>query len=229
MFKKYEFTSKQWRGLQNYAKEIDINFFTTPGSLNDLSHFNLNDFPFIKIGSDDFVNKLLLTEIIKMKLPILISRGMSSKKEVNEMVSFFKKKLRVNCLKERVSIMHCVSLYPSPHESINIDLLNFYKRKYNQMHWGYSDHSLGDLAILVAASNNINIFEKHFTLDINQKGPDHKFSIDPKNLRNLISKIKKIKMIIGNHKSKLSLDEVNQKELMRRKAVSKKIIKKFNN
>ena len=52
------------------------------------------------------------------------------------------------------------------------------------MHWGYSDHSLGDLAILVAASNNINIFEKHFTLDINQKGPDHKFSIDPK-LRNL--------------------------------------------
>ena len=159
MFKKYEFTSKQWRGLQNYAKEIDINFFTTPGSLNDLSHFNLNDFPFIKIGSDDFVNKLLLTEIIKMKLPILISRGMSSKKEVNEMVSFFKKKLRVNCLKERVSIMHCVSLYPSPHESINIDLLNFYKRKYNQMHWGYSDHSLGDLAILVAASNNINILK----------------------------------------------------------------------
>ena len=120
-------------------------------------------------------------------------------------------------------ILHCVSQYPAENKNLNLNSIKFLKDKF-KLPVGFSDHSLGCNASLVAIGLGSRIIEKHFTLDKNLKGPDHKASLNPKELSNFIRKIKYAEQSLGNYFKKPSKDELINKKYIRKKIVAKREI-----
>ena len=145
---------------------------------------------------------------------------MATEDEVEEVI---KTLLPIN---KKISIMHCVSVYPAKSELLNLNQIPTLKRKYPKIIWGYSDHSIGTLACCNAVALGAKVIEKHYTLDKKLEGPDHWFSSDPEELKKLVDDIRLTELSLGSGKIEVSTDELKSRDIMRRKIVAKKNIKK---
>jgi N,N'-diacetyllegionaminate synthase len=172
----------------------------------------------IKKGSDDFNYIPNLINVAKTGLPIILSKGMASEEEVDKVV---KTLVPIN---NKISIMHCVSVYPAKSELLNLNQILTLKKKYPEIVWGYSDHSIGTLACSVAVALGAKVIEKHYTLDKKLDGPDHWFSSDPDELKKLVDDIRNTEKSMGSGKIEVTKDELKSREIMRRKIVAKKNI-----
>ncbi|EEZ97826.1 Sialic acid synthase-like Protein [Tribolium castaneum] len=186
-----EFTKEQFRELQSFAAEIGILFTASAMDSQSLRFLASLNVPFIKIGSGDSNNLLLIQEAAAMNVPLVISTGMQDLGGVRatyECVAQYHKKF---------ALLHCVSAYPTPLQEINLNVIKLYETEFPDVVIGYSGHELGIEASVAAVAVGAKIIERHVTLDKTQKGSDHQCSLEPQELKLLIEKIRELDITLG--------------------------------
>ena len=196
-----EFSEDDFRELQQYANDLGL-FFTASGwdkkSVDFLDELNV---PFIKVASADLTNLPLLKHIAKKKRPIFLSTGMGNNEDVQrayEIISEYEK---------RVVLFQCTSSYPAPYSEINLNVLKEFKRIYPSYVMGYSGHELGTLTPSLAVALGATVIEKHFTLDKNAVGSDHKAALDQKELEEMIKNIRLTEKVLGSSQKEVQPSE----------------------
>ena len=175
----------------------------------------------IKVASSDLNNFELLDLIQKTKKPIILSSGLSSINEIKKSLIFLNKK---GLKKNKTTLLHCTTSYPTPDKEINLRVLQSFKKL--GVKFGYSDHTIGNEAALGAVALGATVIEKHFTLNKNMKGPDHKASADPKQFKELVKSIRVMEMALGEEQKKITPSERKNYFIAKRSIFAMKNIRK---
>ena len=200
--------------LYNLCKKINIDFFTSPYSFEMVDHVKEYVCAF-KIGSGDITWLEILRYISKLKKPVILATGASSFDDVKMAVSEIKKNTKDIC------IMQCNTNYTANNQNfnyINLNVLNTYKKKFPFAVLGLSDHTLGHTTVLGAISLGARVIEKHFTLSNRLKGPDHKFSMNPKSWNEMILRSRELEYSLGDGIKKVEKNELETVIVQRRGA-----------
>jgi sialic acid synthase SpsE len=195
-----EFNSDQYRELKNYTEIKGLDFMVTAFDINAVDFLEEIDVQCYKLASHSLTNIELLKYISSINKPIILSTGMSNFDEIETALNIFK------TAKTEIAIMHCISSYPTPINQCNLSLINTLIQKFD-ITVGYSGHELGYLPTLVAVSRGAKIIERHFTLNKNMVGFDHKISLEPDELINMVRDIRLVEESIGNGQKNISETE----------------------
>jgi len=218
LFSKFDkFTKKDYKKLSYYCKKVKIDFLSTPFDLEAVDFLN-NLVPLFKISSSDITNYPLLKKISKKNKPIILSTGASNLDEIKTAVKI----LRSN-KNSKIVLMHCILNYPTKNGDANLSMIENLKKEFPHLIIGYSDHTLPDanMSILSTAYTlGARVLEKHFTLNKNLKGNDHYHSMDKKDLKNFINKIKQLDTMLGNKKKKIVLPSEKKSRMYARRGIS---------
>ena len=206
--------------LKKYSKKVGVIFFSTPGDIKSLMRLVKIKVSAIKISSGLATNFPLIGESIKRKIPTIISTGFSAKKDLDNLKRFIDK---FNFRK--IAILKCTANYPAKPKDLDLNTINFLKKKFD-LPIGYSDHSIGDLAPAIAASCGAKIIEKHFTLNKFQKGADHKISLEPREFKMMVKKIRTTEKMLGSNIFQITSGIKKKRKLFLRCLTAKKEIKK---
>jgi len=220
MFLKNELSYDQTKELFNYAKNRTI-IFSAPFDIESADELEQLGVDCYKIASFDLVNLPLIRKVAATSKPVIISTGMSYLSEVEEALSEV-----ANCGNKNVILLQCTSSYPCSSESMNIKAIDTMKHAFNNLPVGLSDHIIGDTVSLAAVARGANVIEKHFTLDKSLEGPDHILSLEPHELKDMVSRIRLIESAMGDGVKQPSLDEVSTMVRFRKTMYSKKEISK---
>jgi len=222
MVKKLELSYKEFKKLKNYCDEIKIMFLSTPDEERSLDFLvdELN-MPFIKIGSGEVTNLPYLRKIAAKNKPLIMSTGMANLGEVEGAINT----IRLVNSKAKISLLHCTTNYPTPYEGVNLKAMQTLAAAF-KLPVGYSDHTLGIEVPIAAVAMGAKIIEKHFTLDKNMKGPDHKASLEPDELKKMVVSIRNIEEALGNGIKKSSKSEEKNIKIVRKSIVANCNIKK---
>jgi len=210
MIKKLELSKEDHRELMDYAKHKNIMFLSTPFDNKSVDLLVELGVPLIKISSGEITNHPFLEYIAKKGLPIILSTGMSSLKEVAEAVSVIKE---AGC--KDLTLLHCTSNYPARVEDCNLLEDAF------DVPVGYSDHTPGIYVPLAAAAMGACVIEKHFTLDKNLPGPDHRASLEPAELEEMVRGIRLVEKALGSPVKAPVESELEVRDVARRSIVAK--------
>ena len=194
MLKKLELDLNMHLILIEHANKNGIKFLSTAFDLDSIDLLVDLKMPFFKIPSGEITNKPYLQKIARTKLPVIISTGMADLIDIENAVNVFK---AVNYSSEDLSILHCNTEYPTPMVDVNLNAMNTIKNKFD-LEIGYSDHTLGVEVSIAAVAMGARIIEKHFTLDKNMIGPDHKASLNPEELALMVRSIRNIEKAFGD-------------------------------
>ena len=186
--------NEQEKSLFDYAKEKGILFFSTPFSREGADRLNELGVELYKIGSGECNNLPLLNHVAKYKKPMILSTGMNDISSVRVSVE--------TILSHGVplALLHCTSIYPAPPETMRLGAISHLKDEFPDLEIGLSDHSLGISVALGSIAVGANVVEKHFTKSRKWPGPDNPFSIEPKELKNLVDSSKEIWKARGGKK-----------------------------
>ena len=238
LFKKYDlFEKKHYQELSDYCKKIKIEFMSTPF---DIEAVDMLDklVRLYKVSSSDITNFPLLKKIASKNKPVILSTGASTIKEINQALICLKKNKCKN-----IVLLHCILNYPTNDKDANLNMITSLKNKFPNNLIGYSDHTLGIEVSLAAVSIGAKIIEKHFTLNKNFKGPDHKASLDVNELKVMIKSIRSgtvvnnamkkfkdeldyLQIIVGKKEKTFLKSEKKSRKFARRSIVAKNFIKK---
>lgn len=221
MLKKLELDEKFYPPIIARCKKVGIMFLSTPhGGFESVNFLENLGVPVFKFGSGDLTNLPVLEYAAKIGKPMIISTGMATMEEV---------KKTVNCIRQtgnnKIILLHCTTEYPCPPENVNLRAMAALKEKFGAL-VGYSDHTLGINVPIMAATLGAVLIEKHMTLDKNMPGPDHKASIEPEELYQMISAIKKTGAILGSLIKKPTPEELLLRHIVRKSIVSLREIKR---
>jgi len=221
LLKKLELTQEQLIYLKKYSERKKIKFLLSFFDENSLKFVEKLNLDFYKIPSPELTNLLLINKI-KKKKKVLLSCGLAKFNEIKKVLNIFKlKKFK----KKDLILMHCNSAYPTPVEDINLKKIEYLREKFN-LQVGFSDHSIGDLAVICAKMLGVNIIEKHLTLNKKLKGPDHKTSMEPIEFKNMITKVKIVNKMLGRKDVFVTNSEkINLKFIKKYLVAKKNIIK----
>jgi len=219
MLKKLELDYKDFISLKKYCDKKGIVFLSTPHT-EDTIDFLEPLVPAYKIGSGDLTNLPFLEKIAKKKKPIILSTGMATLGEVREAVKIIKR-----AGNNKIILLHCTTNYPCPLEEVNLRAMITLKKEFN-LPIGFSDHTLGITVPITAVSLGANVLEKHFTLDKNLPGPDHKASLEPDELKEMVEAIRNIEKALGSDIKKLAKSEEKIKKVARKSIIAKVDIQK---
>jgi N,N'-diacetyllegionaminate synthase len=217
MLKRMSLNLNQLKRLKKYAKNISLDFICSifdEESLNLSKKIGLDAY---KIASSDLTDLKLIKQIQKIDKPVILSTGMGSYNEIKTAIKILKGK--------KVYLLHCVSLYPCPISLINLKRMISLSRKF-KLPTGYSDHSLGVNACLMALSMGSKIIEKHFTLNKNWIGADHELSADYKDMKIICDFSKNYQKLSGNGLIEPTTKEKKMRKFFRKSIVAKQDIEK---
>ncbi len=222
MLKKYELSESDFKKIFQRCKIKKIKFLSSPFDLKSISFLKRLKVKTIKIPSGEITNIPYLSKIGSLNLKIILSTGMSNLKEIKNAL-----KLLINSGTKRknISLLHCNTEYPVKLEETNLKSINFLKRKFN-LKTGFSDHTTGFEASLTSIGLGAEIIEKHFTLNKSLAGPDHKASLDQKELVDFVTKLKKAYKSLGQNRKFASNKELQNLKFIRKNIVAKKNIYK---
>lgn len=210
IFKQYELSEYFHREFQKTAHEEGLIFFSTPLCVSSVDLLVQLKVPVLKIASGDIVNSELLEKVATTGLPLFISSGAADLHEVTRAIDFLdSKKVSEICL------MHCVSLYPTPPENLNLKTIQLFSSMYN-FPIGFSDHSAGTLGAAIAIGYEACVIEKHFTLDKKLPGPDHTISVNPEEMKLLVDNCNLAFQMKGEKTKKVTDAEFNGRFFGRR-------------
>jgi N,N'-diacetyllegionaminate synthase len=197
------------RVISEEARKAGINYFSTPFYLEAVD--TLDEFvPFYKIASCDITFSPLIKKAASMGKGIFISTGASYIEEIDKAVELLKPyRLPFIC------VMHCIMLYPAPLSSLNLGFIRTLSERYG-LPVGFSDHSSGIDASLLSVAGGARAIEKHFTLNRDQEGPDHKNSLSPEELKELVEKTRLYEKILGKNERVISEQESSERTYARR-------------
>tara|TARA_B100000886_G_scaffold90549_1_gene59750 strand:+ start:2287 stop:3282 length:996 start_codon:yes stop_codon:yes gene_type:complete len=220
--KKFELTKEQFVKLSIIAKKNKLKFISTPFDLQS-ANFLKKIVNIFKISSGDNNYFDLIKKVFKYGKPTIISTGLTEITDLKNIIQLAKKK-KFNL--KKLAMLHCVSSYPVEDKNANLKSIRFMQKRL-PVTIGYSDHTLGMAASLTAVSLGAKIIEKHFTLDNNYSNfRDHKLSLNPKNMKLMVSEAKKIPNMLGKENKKPNKTELKTLNQMRRSIYAKKDLKK---
>lgn len=219
MLKSLALSYDDFRELADYCKKVGIMFLSTPFDIGSV-HF-LNSLQDIwKIPSGEITNYPYLVEIAKTKKKIILSTGMCTMDEVEASLKVLKDNGAAD-----ITLLHCTTDYPAPLESVNLKAMLTLKEKFG-CPVGYSDHTKGIEVSVAAVAIGAEVIEKHFTLDRNMPGPDHKASLEPNELKELVDAVRNVEKAIGDGNKKPTESELQNRNVARKSIVALKPIKK---
>jgi sialic acid synthase SpsE len=195
-----EFNLEQYIELKRYTEEKCLDFIVTAFDKEAVDFLKQAGVDKFKLASHSLTNYDLLEYISEQNRETILSTGMAELEEIDRAVEIFRSK------RTPLSIMHCVSAYPTPLDECNIEMMNVLSQRYNLV-TGYSGHELGYLPTLVAVSKGAQLIERHYTLDKTMVGFDHKISLEPDELISMVKDIRNIERILGDGEKKVSETE----------------------
>lgn len=222
MLKKLELSPQQHYELVSYCNEKGINFFSTAFDLDSVDFLASLHLGLWKIPSGEITNYPYLRKIASYKEPVILSTGMSTFDEIADAISVL---IKFGVSKEQITILHCNTEYPTPMNDVNLKAMHTIGEKFS-VNVGYSDHTQGIEVPIAAVALGATVVEKHFTLDCTMDGPDHKASLEPQELKAMVTAIRNIEQALGNEEKKVSTSEGRNKSVARKSIVAAKDIEK---
>ena len=246
MIKKLELSEEAHEVLIEYCQMRGIQFLSTPFDIESLnllsSKFNL---PYIKLPSGEITNGLLLLEAAKTGTPIILSTGMSTLGEVEMALGIlafgymqqdgkpsldafqeaYASNTGYSLLRQKVTLLHCTTEYPAPFGDVNLRAMDTLATAFG-LKIGLSDHTSGLAIPIAAAALGAVVIEKHFTLDKSLPGPDHKASLEPKELKEMVESIRQVESALGNSLKLPAPSEMKNKTIARKSLVAATDIRK---
>lgn len=220
MVKKLELPFDAFVTLEKACKEAGIAFLSTPFDRMSIAFLNTLDMPFWKVPSGEITNLPYLLDIAQTKKSVVMSTGMSTLEEVEAAVAF----LRKNGTPE-ITLLHCNTEYPTPMEDVNLRAMETLREKF-RVEVGYSDHTQGIEIPVAAVTMGASVIEKHFTLDHNMEGPDHKASLEPDELRAMVQAIRNVERAMGTGVKQPSSSERKNVAIVRKSIIARRAIRK---
>lgn len=222
MIKRLELRYEDFEYLKMYCDKRGIVFMSTPFDIDSarfLKHLGMEIF---KISSGEITNYPLLKEIGSYKSKIILSTGMANLGEIEYALDVL---MENGTKREDITVLHCNTEYPTPFEDVNLRAMITIKEAF-KVDVGYSDHTLGIEVPIAAVALGAKVIEKHFTLDRNLPGPDHKASLEPNELKSMVESIRNVEKALGSGIKKPSKSEIKNIVIARKSIVAKRNIKK---
>ncbi len=210
MLKKLELKFEDFKIIKSYCEKNNVDFLSTPFDDESSEFLNSIEIDAFKIGSGDMNNIPFLSKINQYQRPVLLSTGMSTMEEIKEPLAVLN-----DC---KVVLLHCTSDYPAPLSDINLNVIPAMQAVYKQT-VGYSDHTKGIEVAIAAVALGAKVIEKHFTLDRDLPGPDHKASLEPDDFTRLVKGIRNIELALGDGEKRCMPSEMNTKAVARKSLV----------
>jgi len=214
MFRRLELRRDEFARLFAHARKRGLIPLSTPADIAAVELLDKLGVGAFKVGSDDLVHTPLIRHIAAKQKPVIISTGMAEAEDVERAVGAIK-----SAGNEQMAVLHCVSLYPTPPDRVNLSRIVALRERFG-LPIGFSDHSFGITAAIAAVVLGACILEKHFTLDRDMPGPDHRFSADPAELAALVRGVREAELELGGGAAKLSDEERRMAELCHRSIVA---------
>lgn len=219
MLKKLEISDKLHLKLIKHCKKFNIEFMSTPFDVCSAKMLLDIGMKRIKIPSGELTNLPLIKKLAEFNSPIILSTGMATLEEVTDAVETIRatrNKLHFSePLENKLTLLHCTSNYPAKIEDVNMKAMQTMADYFN-LPVGYSDHTDGIVVSIAAVAMGAQVVEKHFTLDRSLPGPDHKASLEPDELEQMVQDIRKIEACLGDGEKQPRPDELPVRDLVRR-------------
>lgn len=193
MLKKLELSPDQHDQLIEYCDTKGIKFFSTAFDMDSIDFLHSLNIGLWKIPSGEITNYPYIKKIAQYGESVILSTGMCDMQDVENAVSIL---LKWGTKKENITILHCNTEYPTPYQDVNLKAMESIRQKFG-VEVGYSDHTKGIEVPIAAVALGATVIEKHFTLDRNMEGPDHKASLEPDELKAMVSSIRNIEMAVS--------------------------------
>lgn len=201
VFKSTELCPEWVPVLSNHAESAGITFLASPFDTLMVDVLKAAGAPALKVASSETTNLRLLDYMARLNLPLLVSTGMCDDIDIMEAVN--------TCVRSgnrQIALLQCTSIYPLPEAQVHLKVMDQLRRRYGCV-VGYSDHALGLTSCIAAAARGAQIIEKHFTLDRSSEGPDHFYSLEPNELKELVIQIGVVYDMLGMEEKALQPDE----------------------
>jgi N,N'-diacetyllegionaminate synthase len=216
MLRKLELSQEMHYQLIEHCKARKIGFLSTGFDIESLEFLLGLGLDIIKIPSGEITNLPILRYIAKKGKQLIISTGMSTVEEIQDcLIAMYE----AGASKEKITLLHCNTAYPTPYDDVNLRAITTLQRRF-ELPVGYSDHTLGIEVPIAAVSLGATVIEKHFTLDRCLPGPDHKASLEPKELSEMVRSIRIIESALGKENKTPTASEEPNKVIARKSIVA---------
>ena len=222
MLQKLELNHNDHYELINYCNKLGIEFLSTAFDLDSIDLLASFKPKRWKIPSGEITNLPYLEKIASFSKPIILSTGMSNLGEIETAINILENN---GTSREMITVLHCTTSYPAPFEEVNLNSINTISKAFN-VKVGYSDHTEGITIAIAATAMGAVLIEKHITLDKNMAGPDHKASLEPKELEDMIKAIRITEKALGDGIKKITPSEIKNLDIARKSIVASKEINK---
>lgn len=222
MLKKLELDVDTHHELISYCNSKNIMFLSTPFDHDSIELLNDLKLPIFKIPSGEITNLPYLRHIGKLNKKVILSTGMADIGEIEDALDVL---TNAGTKKENITVLHANTMYPTPMEDVNLKAMVTIGKAFD-VAFGYSDHTLGIEVDIAAVAMGASCIEKHFTLDKDMEGPDHKASLEPSELIAMVKSIRNIELALGSKVKKPSKSETPNIEIVRKSIVANCSIKK---
>ena len=216
MLKKLELTAEDHKVLISYCKDKGIQFFSTAFDLESIDYLHSLHLGLWKIPSGEITNYPYLKKIAKFGESVILSTVMC---EMDDITAAMKVLLKHGLRREQITILHCNTEYPTPFEDVNLRAMQEIRDVF-QVKVGYSDHTKGIEVPIAAVALGAQVIEKHFTLDRNMEGPDQKASLEPHELKAMVSAIRHIELALGTGHKTVSESERKNLAIARKSIIA---------
>lgn len=226
MTAKLELSQTDYMELKAYAESLGLVVFSTPFDIGSVEFLESIGQTLWKIPSGEVTNLPYLEKIGGIQVDgkkIILSSGMATIEELQKCVNIL---LNAGTAEEDIILLHCNTEYPTPDADVNIGAIKEIQEYFPHLEIGFSDHSVGHVAAVGAAALGIKLLEKHFTLDKNLPGPDHKASATPAELKSLVENVRRIEIMAGCGHKIVTESEQKNKIVARKSIVARSYIKK---
>lgn len=239
MLKKLELPESWHAELKQHAEKLGITFISTAFDQQSLKFLETLDLPFYKIPSGEITNAPLLLAFAKTGKDVILSTGMATIAEVEQALAIlawgflrddtpesldeiwkhWSEDIVEEMVKKKVTLLHCTSQYPTPMDEVNLMAMDTLTSAFG-LRVGYSDHTEGLLIPVAAAARGATVIEKHFTLDRELPGPDHRASLEPNELKEMVRQIRSIELAMGDGRKKPQISEWDTRSAARQQLVA---------
>ena len=223
MVKKLELDETAHIQLYQHCQQKDIQFLSTPFDLESIDLLNRLGLEIFKSPSGEITNLPYLRKLGALKKRLIMSAGMANLGEIEDALDVLTES---GTPLENITVLHCNTEYPTPFEDVNLRAMLTIKDAFPGVRVGYSDHTLGIEIPIAAVAMGATVIEKHFTLDKNMEGPDHRASLEPNELKVMVHAIRNIEKALGNGIKKPSPSELKNKPIARKSVVATRNIRK---